>query len=340
MKTAVVLFNLGGPDSLDAVEPFLRNLFSDPAIIRLPNPFRALLARFIARRRAPVSQAMYRAIGGRSPILGETEAQARALEQTLGGEAKVFIAMRYWAPRARDTAAAVRQYAPERIVALPLYPQFSTTTTASSLQEWRAEAARVGLVAPTVAVCCYPTLDGWAAAQASAIGAALDALPPQARPPRVLLSAHGLPQRVVDAGDPYQWQVEQGAKALVARLAGRSFEPVVCYQSRVGRLKWIGPETVEEIRRCGRDGTAAVVVPVAFVSEHSETLVELDRDYRAVAAAAGVPTYVRVPALGTAPGFMAGLNDLVGRALAAGQPLVCGSGERVCPGGFAGCPLG
>lgn len=334
-RIAVVLLNLGGPDSLDAVQPFLRNLFSDPAIIGLPNPFRALLAAFISRRRAPVSREMYRQLGGASPLLRETKAQAQALEWELGEGAKAFIAMRYWHPMSEETARAVKDFGPDRVVLLPLYPQFSTTTTASSLAAWRRAAQAIGLDAPTVAICCYPRQSDWATTQAARIRTAIAKLGGR---PRVLFSAHGLPQKVVDAGDPYQWQVEQGAAAIAAGLEPDSFDSVVCYQSRVGPLKWIGPETVEEIRRAGRDGVSLIVVPIAFVSEHSETLVELDIEYRHVAEAAGVPNYVRIPTVTADRGFIAGLAKLVRQAVDANRPLLCDGGQRLCPAGLAGCP--
>jgi len=334
-RTAVVLFNLGGPDSLDAVKPFLRNLFSDPAIIRLPNPLRAFLAWLISRRRAETSREMYRKLGGSSPLLRETEAQARALEVALGPETKAFIAMRYWHPMSDATAQAVKAFAPDRVVLLPLYPQFSTTTTASSVADWTRAALRIGLTAPTTTLCCYPAQVDWAEAQASRIRAAIKSL---SMKPRVLFSAHGLPQKIVDAGDPYQWQVELGAKAIAARLERDSCDTVVCYQSRVGPLKWIGPETVAEIHRAGRDGVPLIVVPIAFVSEHSETLVELDLEYAEIAKHCGVPGYVRIPALTADSGFIAGLANLVRQALSSNADPVCDGGTRLCPAGLAGCP--
>jgi len=334
-RTAVVLFNLGGPDSLAAVRPFLQNLFNDPAIIRLPNPLRALVAWLIAKRRAETSREMYRKLGGRSPLLGETEAQARALEAALGEGVRVFIAMRYWRPQAAAAARAVKQFAPDRVVLLPLYPQFSTTTTASSLADWQRAAHHAGLAVPTSAVCCYPMQADWAAAQATRIRDAINQLDAK---PRVLFSAHGLPQKIVDAGDPYQWQVEQGAKAIAAHLVPDSFEAVVCYQSRVGPLQWIGPETADEIRRAGRDRVPVIVLPIAFVSEHSETLVELDLDYAEIARQCGVPRYIRVPTLTAEQGFIAGLAALVRQAVAGNAPLGCDGGGRLCPAGFAGCP--
>jgi ferrochelatase len=307
VKLAVVLFNLGGPDRLDAVEPFLRNLFSDPAIIGLPAPLRLPLAWLIARRRAPIARDIYAKIGGRSPILEETEAQARALEAALGA-ARVFIAMRCWKPFADETAQAVKAWGPDRVVLLPLYPQFSTTTTASSLADWHRAARRAGLEAPTSQICCYPTEDGFIAALADLTRQTMAHAKPEISY-RLLLSAHGLPERIITKGDPYRRQVEQSAAALVGRLG--IVDSTICFQSRVGPLKWIEPATDAEIRRAGRDGKGVIVVPLAFVSEHSETLVELDIDYSKLAREAGVPHYLRVPTVGTHPAFIEALAKLV-----------------------------
>ncbi|MCF4166826.1 ferrochelatase [Zavarzinia compransoris] len=320
-RLAVVLFNLGGPDSPAAVKPFLYNLFSDPAIIRLPQPLRYLVAKLISGRRAKPAGEIYALMGGRSPIVPETEEQAAALTAALEGldlgyEVKVFIAMRYWHPRAADTARAVADFAPAHVVLLPLYPQFSTTTTASSLKEWGEAAAKAGITARTGTIESYPTEPGFVQAQALLIAEALDRAGDG--PVRLLFSAHGLPQKVIDAGDPYQKQIEETAAAVVAALNRPGLDWLVSYQSRVGPLEWIKPYTEAEIRRAGTEGKALVVVPVAFVSEHSETLVELDIEYRELAAESGVPAYVRVPAVGTAPAFIAGLARLVASALGRG----------------------
>lgn len=334
MKLAVVLFNLGGPDSLPAVEPFLKNLFSDPAIISLPTPFRLPLAWFIAKRRAPVAREIYAHMGGRSPILPETEAQARALEAVLekqGHSAKCFIAMRYWRPFTAETAEAVKAYGPDAIALLPLYPQYSTTTTGSSLAEWRKEAARKGLSVPVHEVCCYPTQSGFAAAAAELLRDALVHIKPGISY-RVLFSAHGLPKRVVEKGDPYQLQVEQSVAAILARLGQKELDAVTCYQSRVGPLEWIGPATNEEITRAGREGKGLIIFPVAFVSEHSETLVELDIEYAKLARETGVADYIRVPAVRTHPSFIEGLAELVISATKAREPISC-DGKRLCPNG-------
>jgi ferrochelatase len=316
-KTAIVLMNLGGPDSAAAVEPFLFNLFNDPAIIALPNPLRWAIARFIARRRAPVARAIYAKIGNASPLLANTQAQANALERALGSAFRIFIAMRYWAPRAADTAALVKQWGAEEVILLPLYPQFSSTTTASSLTDWERAAKSIGLVAPTRAICCYPTEAGFIAALAEATSQAIAAWPRDKGTPRLLLSAHGLPKRIVARGDPYETQIEQTAARLRAALRRPDLDSVVCYQSRVGPLDWLGPGTDAEIRRAGSERKGLIVAPIAFVSEHSETLVELDIEYRHIAETSGVPHYVRVPTASIAPDFIAGLATLVRQAQAA-----------------------
>jgi protoporphyrin/coproporphyrin ferrochelatase len=312
VRIAVVLFNLGGPDSPEAVQPFLRNLFSDPAIIGLPGWLRLPLARFIAARRTPKARKIYAQIGGASPILGQTEAQARALEEALGSDHRwrAFVCMRYWHPMTDDVVQQVRQFAPDRIVLLPLYPQFSTTTTASSFAAWKAAVGRLNV--PSREVRSYPTEPGFIAASVELVKQGLA----QAGdgPKRVLFSAHGLPEKVIKAGDPYQSQVEETARAIVAALDGVDF--IVCYQSRVGPLKWIGPPTEAEVRRAARDKAKIVLYPLSFVSEHSETLVELDIDYRHLAEEVGVPAYVRVPTVGTHPAFIRGLADLARAALA------------------------
>lgn len=315
-RTAIVLMNMGGPDSLDAVGPFLFNLFSDPAILRLPRLLRLPLARLIARRRVATARHIYARLGGASPLLANTEAQGRALDALLGPGFRSFVAMRYWHPTSAAAAREVSEWRPDEIVCLPLYPQYSTTTTASSLADWRRAAARAGLDCPTRIVRCYPAEEGFVAALAGLIGPALVRARGHGKPPRLLLTAHGLPQRIVDAGDPYPRQVETTARSVIAALGGSEFDWVVCYQSRVGPLKWIGPYTDDAIRRAGADGVPLVVAPISFVSEHSETLVELDLDYRELAERSGVPAYVRVATVGAEPAFVAALAALVRRAAA------------------------
>jgi ferrochelatase len=347
-KTAVVIFNLGGPDRLESVRPFLFNLFNDPAILRYPAPVRWLLARLISARRTPVAEEIYRRIGGRSPILDLTRDQAAALAQEIGAgdELRVFVAMRYWHPFIGECIAEVLDFGAEDVVLLPLYPQFSTTTTGSFLTAWRTAADQAGLAARTRAVCCYPAEPGFVASLArhartaieAATAAAIEAGAGHGRP-RVLFSAHGLPEKFIDAGDPYQNQIERTVAAVVAALDMDGLDYVICYQSRVGPTRWLRPYTDEEIMRAGRDRIALAVVPVAFVSEHSETLVELDMEYARIAEENNVPVYVRAPTVGTDAAFIAGLGRLVAGALASDEPLMPGCGGERCSGAPAGCPL-
>ena len=330
VRTAVVLMNLGGPDRLEAVQPFLFNLFSDPAILRMPALARLPLARIIAWRRGRVALEIYRKLGGGSPLLANTEAQARALEAVLGPLHRCFVAMRYWDPTSEQAAREVADWAADEVVCLPLYPQFSTTTTASSLAAWRVSAKRRGIDYPTRVVCCYPADPGFVEAIAGLIRPALDVAAGYGKPPRLLLTAHGLPKRIVQAGDPYPDQVETTAAAVIAALNQPGLDWTICYQSRVGPLEWIGPATDDEIRRAGKDGVPVVVAPISFVSEHSETLVELDLDYRDLAVASGVPAYHRVPTVGIEPGFIRSLAALVRRASAEDWIGGCASDSARC----------
>jgi ferrochelatase len=323
-RVAIVLMNLGGPDSLEAVQPFLFNLFSDPAIIRLPAPIRLPLAWLIARRRARVAREIYRRLGGASPLLANTEAQARALQAVLGPDYRCFVAMRYWHPTSIETANEVARWAPDEIVCLPLYPQFSTTTTTSSIAAWRSAASRHGLDPITRSICCYPRAEGFVQAVANLVRPALAMAEGLPKRPRMLLTAHGLPKRIVQAGDPYSRQVESTAAAVVAALNRPELDWRICYQSRVGPLEWTGPSTDDEIRRAGVERVPLVVVPISFVSEHSETVVELDMDYREIAERSGVPAYYRVPTVGIEPSFIRGLALLVGKARA-GELMSCPS---------------
>ena len=336
MKTAVVLFNLGGPSSPDSVQPFLFNLFNDRAIIGLPQPLRGLLATLISARRAPIAREIYAVMGGSSPLLANTVAQAEGLEARLGDDFKTFVVMRYWHPRADAQIAAMKAWKPDQVILLPLYPQYSTTTTGSSIAEWLKVAKRSGIKAPSFEICCWPVLPGFVAAVAEGIRSALARLPTD-KPRRVLFSAHGLPKKVVAGGDPYQNQVELSAAAVLQALAIPELDFQICYQSRVGPLEWIGPATDTEIERAGEEGVALVVAPIAFVSEHSETLVELDHEYRGLAERAGVPAYERVATAGVHGQFLDDLTALIRERSA--KPLPCASADPDwrCPAAFVRC---
>ena len=333
-KIAVVLFNLGGPDGPNDVERFLRNLFRDKAIIRSPLPVRFIVSRMISRSRAPSARENYAKMGGGSPLLAETRRQADALDVELkkrGVDAKSFIAMRYWKPYAAEAVRDVKAWGATKTVLLPLYPQFSTTTTASSLKSWKDAGGPEG-----VAICCYPAAPKFIAAHAKKLVSAWEVAGKPASV-RALLSAHGLPEIVVKSGDPYQWQVERTAAALKPLLPA-DWEVEICYQSRVGPLKWIGPPTEDAVAKAAKDGKAILVSPIAFVSEHIETLVELDIDYRRMADEHGAKAYIRAPALGVEGGFIETLADLV-QAAAADTRLVRSScGNRICPRDWRDCP--
>ena len=337
-RIAVVLFNLGGPDDQASVKPFLFNLFNDPAIIGMPGIARTPLARLISSRREASAQANDRLMGGGSPLLPETRRQAQALEALLnarlsGDEVRVFIAMRYWNPLTEETAADVAVFGPDEVVLLPLYPQYSTTTTQSSLRIWNATYAGSGV---SRAVCCYPEAAGWIEAQAQAVGEKLDEAGD--RPVRVLFSAHGIPEKLVSAkGDPYQEQVETTVAAVVAAIARRRgpIDYAICYQSRVGPMKWLGPSTPQAIEQAARDGLGVVVTPVAFVSEHIETLVELDIEYRELAHEKGASPYLRAPAVGVRPLFIEALADAATSALDRGGVAPFGQG---CKADWKSCP--
>ncbi|WGM37184.1 ferrochelatase [Caulobacter sp. NIBR1757] len=334
-KVAVVLFNLGGPDGPRSVEPFLFNLFNDPAIIGLPDFIRPHLARFISRRRAPGARGNYALMGGGSPLLPETRKQADALQALLttalpGDEVRCFIAMRYWKPLTEETAARVADFGPDEILLLPLYPQFSTTTTGSSLKAWREAYKGPGR---SRTVCCWPAGESFLAAHARLIEQAYEAAGRPAKA-RLLFSAHGLPEKVIKGGDPYQAQVEATAAAVAARLSG-DWDWRVSYQSRVGPMKWIGPNTEDEIRAASKEGLPLVIVPIAFVSEHIETLVELDIEYAEVAKHEGCPAYIRVPALGVDSLFIAGLAGVATQALR--REGLDSDGSYRCAG-FGNCP--
>lgn len=341
-RVAVVVFNLGGPDTMGAVRPFLLNLFRDPLILRMPSFLRAIVARLIVWRRIPTARGVYAKLGGGSPILANTRLQAEGLSLALARaraeEFRVFVAMRYWHPMATEVAAEVGAYQPDRIVLIPLYPQFSTTTTESFLRVWRRAAQTMGLTDDVRTVCCFPEQPAFIRSLARLTRAGIEEARRHGRP-RVLFSAHGLPRKIIESGDPYQSQVERTVAAVHRELTDPDCDYVLCFQSRVGPLEWIKPYTVDEIRRAGVDRAPVVVVPVAFVSEHSETLVELDEEYRRLAQDCGVPCYVRVPTVSVDAEFIDGLAALVTRAMVADVEVSEGTGGVRCASAWTSCLL-
>ena len=312
MKKAVILFNLGGPDKLENVEPFLFNLFNDPAILNLPGIIRYPLAKFIANRRAPVAKKIYEELGGSSPILKLTIDQSEELEKKLNqnnslDEYKCFIVMRCWHPRAKKVVNEVRSFNPEEIILLPLYPQFSASTSASSIKEWENICKINNYKIKTSTICCYPTDKNFIKAHAVEINKKINGINNY----KLIFSAHGLPEKNIKKGDPYQWQVEQTVNEIVKYLNIQNLDWILSYQSRVGPLKWIGPSTDNVIIKNSKLGKQLIIVPVAFVSEHSETLVELDIEYKKLALDNGCIKYIRVPALGVNDTFIESLSNLI-----------------------------
>ena len=311
MKKAIVLFNLGGPDKLKNVEPFLFNLFNDPSIISIPSIFRYPLAKFLSKRRAPIAKKIYKEIGNKSPILELTQNQAKSLETNLlnKGDYKCFVVMRCWHPRASYIIKKVREYNPEEIILLPLYPQYSASTSGSSIGEWNDLCKKENYNVKTKTICCYPTENNFVESHVNLIKKTLKTV--ENNNFKLLFSAHGLPESKIKKGDPYQWHVEETVKGIISKLKNDNLDYIISYQSRVGPMKWIGQSTNVEIIKYYKEKKGIVIVPVAFVSEHSETLVELDIEYKKLAEKNGCSFYKRVPALGIEENFIKGLAELV-----------------------------
>lgn len=376
-KTAVILLNLGGPDKLENVKPFLFNLFYDKAIITLPNPFRWLIAKLISSRREKTAQEIYGKIGGFSPIIKETEEQAKALQakldsyfldgvitrrsegrrrdraaiknwiatptlaMTMGklprsvapgndcdNDIKIFIAMRHWHPMSDEVALKVKEYNPDKIILLPLYPQFSTTTTGSSVKDLTEAFKKYKLEDRVKNICCYFDNDNFIEAHADLILKSIAKL--KSKDFRLLFSAHGLPKKTIASGDSYQWQIEQTVALVVKKLKLKNLDYRITYQSRVGPLEWIGPNTEEEIKIACQEEKALVICPIAFVSEHVETLVELDIEYADIAKEHKIE-YKRVPALGVNQKFIDALAQVVIKEMT-GEVFV-----KKCPEEFCRC---
>ena len=320
-RIGVLLLNLGGPDKLEDVGPFLYNLFSDPEIIRLPVPWlQKPLAWFISTRRTQTSQENYKQIGGGSPLKKITEAQAEALQAKLhdeGQDVSVYIGMRYWYPFTEEAVAKIKRDGIDKLVILPLYPQFSISTSGSSFrlleQLWRED--------PDLRRLDYTVIPSWfnhpdyLKSMADLIEQELERFPEPDKA-HIFFSAHGVPLSYVEeAGDPYQKEIEQCTK-LIMRTLGRANQYTLAYQSRVGPVEWLRPYTEDALEELGEKGVKdLLVVPISFVSEHIETLQEIDIEYREVAEDAGITNFQRVPALNTHPVFVDALADLVTKSL-------------------------
>ena len=321
-KVGVLLLNLGGPERIQDVGPFLYNLFSDPEIIRLPNPaLQKPLAWLISTLRAGKSQEAYRSIGGGSPLRRITEQQARELQselRTRGIEATSYVAMRYWHPFTESAVADIKADGVEEVVVLPLYPHFSISTSGSSFRELqRLRQADSGFSRlPIRCIRSYYDDPGYVGAMAGLVAREIQACPEPSKA-HVFFSAHGVPKSYVEeAGDPYQSEIQNCARLIMETL-DRSNPWTLAYQSRVGPVEWLQPYTEEALEDLGAAGVKElVVVPISFVSEHIETLEEIDIEYREIATEAGVSNFRRVPALDTDPTFIACLADLVETSMA------------------------
>jgi ferrochelatase len=306
--TAVFLMNLGGPRNLDEVEPYLHELFADPLVVTAPfGPLRPLFAKLVSHFRAPSSAEKYKLIGGRSPLVEGTAAQARALEQALGPGYSCHLAMRCGHPNTEEAVREALAAGAERAVALPLYPQYANATTLSSLLELRRRWP--GERGPLVEICTWHDHAGYLDASAGALRETLAQVPPGlGGEVLVVFSAHGLPMSQVRKGDPYPQYIEHSARETARRAGAPAYQ--VTFQSRVGPARWLGPDTNAFLReRAG--GKAIVTVPIAFVSEHLETLYDMDILAKEAAQEAGAALFLRVPALGVRPDFIAALADVV-----------------------------
>ncbi|PCJ27123.1 MAG: ferrochelatase [Rickettsiales bacterium] len=345
-KTAIILFNLGGPDKPSSVKKFLFNLFNDKHIIPLPAIFRYVLAWFISFRREDAAKKNYAHMGGKSPIYEETKKQADALREELSGkidsEFEIFISMRHWHPMSDEVAARLRDYMPDEVILLPLYPQFSMTTSYSAIEDFKnsmhrnfSKSAMSKIVLKTV--CCYPDEEYFIKSHAELITESIGKIKNKDNY-RILFSAHGLPVKNIKSGDPYQWQIENTVKSITNLLSIKNLDYKITYQSKVGRLEWLTPSTEDEIKLAAEQGKEMIIVPVAFVSEHIETLVELDIEYKEIANQYGV-NYIRVPALGINKSFVKSLSRTILKfSKKEGEFLSSASMSRICPKNCNKCP--
>ena len=340
MKTAVVLLNLGGPLCEADIEPFLYNFFMDKNIIGAPLPIRWFIAKYISRTRSKgAARAAYEKLGFKSPLLENTQRQAESLQTELragGMDADVLVSMRYWHPLASEIIKKLNVLKPDRLILLPLYPQYSTTTTGSSLGDFWARVqeddgelhARWDDETKVNTICCYPVQNGFIKASAANLRTEIAKAPAGTR---ILFSAHGLPEKIIASGDPYQYQCEKTAEAVVKELGIPDLDWQICYQSRVGPLKWIGPSTDEALEKAGRDKKGVILYPHAFVSEHVETLVEIDMEYRHKAEQLGLPYFAKAQTVGTHPAFISGWASLVTNAVTGNTcPKYCPANLKRC----------
>lgn len=310
-KFAVVLMNLGGPDSLDAVQPFLQNLFMDPDIFKLP--FQKTLAKYVSKKRAPKVQEEYKLIGGKSPINHWTELQRKMLEEKLRNEefyCDVFIAMRYWHPLTDETVKKVEAGNYDKIILLPLYPHYSISTTGSSFNEWKRHFN--GEKSKLIYINSYFDNETYLRSVNEKIDEGLNKFSIEIRDKvQLVFSAHGTPVSYVKKGDPYSGHINKSIE-LIMKIRNNSHEHHICYQSKVGPAKWLEPATDDMIKELAQKGKEyLLIIPISFVSDHVETAFELDIEYRHVADECKIKQYVVMPGLNDSPTFIKALFELV-----------------------------
>jgi ferrochelatase len=311
-RTAVLLLNMGGPDSLEAVRPFLRNLFLDPAILGLPAALKRPLAAFMAARRARKVRPRYELIGGKSPIGPITQDQGSAVKQLLGPDyGPVLPAFSYWHPFISDAVGEAARSSADSLIMLSLYPQYCMATTGSCLRDVSMNLPGTPFEDSIRIIDSWPTHPGYLDAMAATVKEALSRISENLRDDAVILfSAHGVPESLIDRGDPYLEQTLLTVEGVIERLGGREHQ--IAFQSRLGPVKWLGPSLPDKLEELAAKGaTPLVIVPVSFVSDHIETLYELDIQHREIAMGLGFTVYERAPALNTRPAFIAALADLV-----------------------------
>jgi ferrochelatase len=335
-KIAVIIYNLGGPNSLEDVKDYLFNLFYD--VIILPNPFRWLLSKFISIRRENKAKGIYSNLGGKSPLLEETIAQGSVLQKSLNEEEnqyKVFVAMQCWKPFFSDIYKEVKDFDPDKIITIPLYPQFSSVTTGKSIEKINEVFSNYKDKIKNI--CCYFDDQKFIDSHIELIRKTIAENFEKGEDYRILFSAHGLPQILVNRGDPYQYQIENMVKILVKNLNIENLDWKITYQSRVGSIKWLEPDTEAEIKNCGSVKKNLVIVPISFVSEHVETLVELDIEYKEIADHYNIK-FARVETLRVNEKYIESLKDIIKRNIDDKNLSTTSSdGIRKCPNNFKLC---
>ncbi len=309
MKKGVLLINLGGPDSLEAIQPFLYNLFSDPYIIDLPRLLQKPLALLISKIRAKKTRKYYVAMGGKSPQLEQTQKQAKALQEVLGQDYAVEVGMRYWKPFIEDAVKSLLGRSVKEIILLPLYPQYSITTTGSAFAEFERVIKKLNPGDVSVRkIAHFYDYKPYINSLVNRIKTSLREV--DLKKTHFLFSAHSLPQKVIDKGDPYKEQTEKTVSLVMEEFKGVPY--TLAYQSKVGFTKWLEPATYEVIKELARKGLENLaVIPISFVSEHSETLYELDIQYRELARSLGIKNFLRIPTLQDEPDFIKALASLI-----------------------------